>query len=97
MRKGLVGAHAMRILVTGGVGFIGSLLYRHLVGENNFDKLTHAGNLRLLGPIAERSNYRFLKADICDRAAMDSAFADFISMLCWQIPKPAEPAPDVSL
>jgi dTDP-glucose 4,6-dehydratase len=71
-----------RILVTGGAGFIGSALCRYLVGEKaidvlNIDKLTYAANLRSIDPIAEKPNHRFFKADICDRAAMDSAFADF--------------------
>lgn len=72
----------MRILVTGGAGFIGSALCRYLVGEKgvsvlNVDKLTYAANLASLDPIAGHSNYHFLKADICDRAAMDAAFATF--------------------
>ncbi len=72
----------MRVLVTGGAGFIGSSLCRYLVGGEdmcvlNVDKLTYAANLRSLDPIADRPNYRFLKADICDRVAMDRALADF--------------------
>jgi dTDP-glucose 4,6-dehydratase len=72
----------MRILVTGGAGFIGSALCRYLVGEKgisvlNVDKLTYAANLNSLNSIADRPNYQFVKADICDRVAMDAAFADF--------------------
>lgn len=72
----------MRILVTGGAGFIGSALCRYLVGDQghevlNVDKLTYAANLHSLEPIAGRPNYRFLKADICDRGAMDAAFDTF--------------------
>jgi dTDP-glucose 4,6-dehydratase len=71
----------MRILVTGGAGFIGSAVCRHLVGEGatvlNVDKLTYAGNLASLRAIAEHANYHFLKADICDRAAVDAAFSNF--------------------
>lgn len=71
----------MRIVVTGGAGFIGSAVCRHLVGELgldviNVDKLTYAANLESLEPIAGRSNYQFVKADICDRAAMDSVLAE---------------------
>jgi dTDP-glucose 4,6-dehydratase len=72
----------MRILVTGGAGFIGSALVRHLVKHVgaevlNVDKLTYAGNLASLKSIDNASNYHFLKADICDRAAMATAMADF--------------------
>jgi dTDP-glucose 4,6-dehydratase len=71
----------MRILVTGGAGFIGSAVCRHLVGEGvsvlNIDKLTYAGNPESLREIEKSAHYDFLKADICDRAAMDAAFASF--------------------
>jgi dTDP-glucose 4,6-dehydratase len=71
----------MRILVTGGAGFIGSALCRMLVHEGvevlNVDKLTYAGNLESLREIADAPNYQFLRADICDRAAMSLAFDDF--------------------
>ena len=72
----------MRILISGGAGFIGSALCRYLVGEKghcvlNVDKLTYAANLRSLDPVADHANYRFLKADICDSAAMNQALADF--------------------
>ena len=72
----------MRVIVTGGAGFIGSALVRHLVIERgaevlNIDAMTYAGNLASLRDVAGRANYRFLKADICDSAAMAQAFADF--------------------
>lgn len=72
---------ARRIIVTGGAGFIGSALCRHLVGAGaevlNIDKLTYAANLKSLDPIAQRSNYRFLKADIGDEGAVAEAFGTF--------------------
>jgi len=72
----------MRILITGGAGFIGSALVRYLVGEVgaevlNFDKLTYAGNLASLKPIDNAPNYRFVQGDICDRAAVVQAIGDF--------------------
>jgi len=72
----------MRVMVTGGAGFIGSALVRHLVdtvGADvlNIDKLTYAGNLASLSSVENAANYRFLRADICDRAAMQEAFASF--------------------
>lgn len=72
----------MRILVTGGAGFIGSALCRYLVGEKgievlNVDKLTYAANLHSLDSIADKPNYRFVQADVCDREAMNVAFLQF--------------------
>lgn len=72
----------MKILVTGGAGFIGSALCRYLIASTsdsvlNIDKLTYAANLHSLDPIASDARYTFQQADICDRAAMDSAFAQF--------------------
>jgi dTDP-glucose 4,6-dehydratase len=71
----------MRVIVTGGAGFIGSALCRHLVAGKgwevvNVDKLTYAANLTSLEPIAGSPGYRFAQADICDRAAMDRIIAD---------------------
>lgn len=71
----------MRILVTGGAGFIGSALCRHLINETqhevvNFDKLTYAANLDSLKTISDNPRYRFVKADICDRGAVDAAFRE---------------------
>ena len=72
----------MRVLVTGGAGFIGSALVRYLVSAIgaevlNIDKLTYAGNLASLKAVENAPNYRFLKADICDRSALRNSFEEF--------------------
>jgi dTDP-glucose 4,6-dehydratase len=72
----------MRILVTGGAGFIGSALCRHLVGQNgddvlNFDKLTYAANPASLAEIEVSPLYRFRRGDVADAAAVRAALADF--------------------
>lgn len=72
----------MRLLVTGGAGFIGSALCRYLVAEKgmdvlNVDKLTYAANLASLASVDKSEHYAFQKSDICDRAAMDHAFQTF--------------------
>lgn len=72
----------MRVIVTGGAGFIGSALVRHLVIDKgyevlNVDALTYAGNLASLHLVEDKPNYRFLHANICDRGAMERAVAEF--------------------
>ncbi len=69
----------MKVLVTGGAGFIGSAVCRYLVqvhGDEvvNVDKLTYAANLASLDSIAKAPGYRFVKADICDAVAMQAVF-----------------------
>jgi dTDP-glucose 4,6-dehydratase len=71
------------VLITGGAGFIGSNFVRYLLREQpdarivNFDKLTYAGNLENLSDIRHEGRYTFVRGDICDRAALDSAFRDY--------------------
>ena len=72
----------MRVLVTGGAGFIGSAVCRHLIGETdhsvvNLDKLTYAGSLSSLAAVANSGRYRFIQADICDARAVAEAFSAF--------------------
>ncbi|MBU3077163.1 dTDP-glucose 4,6-dehydratase [Sphingomonas quercus] len=72
----------MRILVTGGAGFIGSALVRHLVAESDhevltFDKLTYAGNLSSLAPAMRGNRHHFIEGDICDAGVVAATFAAF--------------------
>lgn len=72
----------MKLLVTGGAGFIGSAVVRHIIQHTNHhvlnvDKLTYAGNLESLSSIEQSERYHFSQTDICDRAALDQLFKDF--------------------
>ncbi|VXC94400.1 dTDP-D-glucose-4,6-dehydratase [Pseudomonas sp. 8Z] len=72
----------MRILITGGAGFIGSALIRHLILATehqvlNLDKLTYAGNLESLQPISDSPRYRFVQGDIADHALVSQLLAEF--------------------
>lgn len=69
-------------LVTGGAGFIGSAVVRHLINDTdyrvvNVDKLTYAGNLMSLSSIDQNDRYAFEKADICDAAKMQAIFDEY--------------------
>lgn len=71
-----------RFLVTGGCGFIGSALVRHLVGERrvrvlNLDKLTYAGDPSTVASVADDPLYAFAEIDICDGASVSRALAEF--------------------
>jgi dTDP-glucose 4,6-dehydratase len=70
----------VKILVTGGAGFIGSAVVRHIIGNTqdsvvNVDKLTYAGNLESLTSVANNARYTFEKVDICDRAELNRVFS----------------------
>jgi dTDP-glucose 4,6-dehydratase len=68
------------VLVTGGAGFIGSAVCRHLVGAGvrvvNLDKLTYAGNLASLASVEKAANYRFVRGDISDGALVSGLLAE---------------------
>ena len=72
----------MTIIVTGGAGFIGSNFVFHMLQVHPdyrivcLDKLTYAGNLSTLEPVLQQDNFRFVKADICDRQAVDKLFQE---------------------
>ena len=72
----------MRCLITGGGGFIGSAVIRHLINDTvalvlNLDKLAYAGNLDSLSDVDSSDRYRFVQADICDAATVRTIFSDF--------------------
>lgn len=72
----------MKILITGGAGFIGSAVIRHIINNTNsdilnIDKLTYAGNLESLKEIDQSARYKFEKIDICDKEALEQVFDIF--------------------
>lgn len=73
---------AKRFLITGGAGFIGSAVVRHLIRETDHsvlvvDKLTYAGNLASLASVSRDPRYQFVRADIADKSAMKDAIGSF--------------------
>jgi dTDP-glucose 4,6-dehydratase len=72
----------MKILVTGGAGFIGSAVIRHIINSTdnevlNIDKLTYAGNLESLKDIDQSPRYEFQQIDICNKVALEKAFDSY--------------------
>jgi len=71
----------MKLLITGGAGFIGSAVIRHIIRHTaasvvNVDKLTYAGNLESLAEVADSDRYAFEQVDICDRAEVERVFRE---------------------
>ena len=80
----------VKILVTGGAGFIGTSVVRHLLADGasvvNLDKLTYAGNLENLAALDGNARHVFVRGDLCDRAPLDRLCAERpferLSLLC---------------
>ena len=89
----------MKILVTGGAGFIGGNFIHHMVNKYpedeivNLDLLTYAGNLETLKPVEDKPNYRFVKGDIADRPFIMDLFEKEKIRYCGQFcgGKPCRP------
>jgi len=72
----------LKLIVTGGAGFIGSAVIRYLINETettilNIDKLTYAGNLESLSPVSNNPRYHFAQVDICDAPALQQVLSQF--------------------
>lgn len=72
----------MKIIVTGGAGFIGSAVVRHIIQHTQdevlvIDNLSYAGNLASLAPVSDDPRYHFAQVDICDADALNKAFSEF--------------------
>lgn len=72
----------MKIIVTGGAGFIGSAVIRHIINNTqdevvNLDKLTYAGNLESLTSVSDNSRYSFEQVDICNKAELERVFHQY--------------------
>ena len=92
----------MKLFITGGAGFIGSNFIRYVLGLGkgykivNFDKLTYAGNLENVSSVTTIPNYSFIKGDICDASAVDSAMKG-CDAVCISQPNPTLTAVSTTL
>ncbi len=73
---------SIKILITGGAGFIGSAVIRHIINCTNdsvinVDKLTYAGNLESLLGVSDNPHYAFEQVDICDRDSLERVFSQY--------------------